>query len=92
MATRLKMSRATLYRRMEEGLPYLKIGGVRRFDELEVLIWLQTQGRQAGAGETILPVGDYRCACGWEGHLPEPRRVSRMRCPQCGAVGKVQAV
>lgn len=83
----LKISRATLYRLMEDGLPSIGTGRLRRFERDRVLRWW-------AAGETprdgqappppTLPPGRYAChACRVQGTLREPRPTPP-RCPRCG--------
>jgi excisionase family DNA binding protein len=40
-------SRATVYRLVEEGLPYVLVGDTRKFDLDEVLAWLKARTAQA---------------------------------------------
>ena len=86
----LGISRASVYRRMADGMPYLKVGSLTRFPKERVIAWLE--GRESGGEEEeILPVGDYRClSCGWVGHVECPSPLSQLWCPRCGTRGKVE--
>ena len=88
----LGISRASVYRRMADGMPYLKVGSLTRFSKRRVISWLE--GRELGEEEEeVLPVGDYRCAgCGWVGHLESPRALSQLWCPKCSTKGQVERV
>lgn len=59
----LKVSRATLYRLLEAGLPSIGTGRLRRFEREAVLRWFAGRGR--GEASAVLPDGKYRCdGCG----------------------------
>lgn len=45
MAEKLNISRATLYRLKDTGLPFVKVGGSIRFDEEKVLQWISEQNK-----------------------------------------------
>ena len=39
----LGISRSTVYRLMDKGMPYLKVGEVNRFPKDQVLVWLKEE-------------------------------------------------
>ncbi len=51
MARELSISRSTLDRLVNRGLPYIRVGDVRRFRTAEVMAWLEEQ--QAGRYEPV---------------------------------------
>ena len=96
LARRLNVSRASIYRRIEDGLPFLKIGGCTRFDEAAVLAWCrerQDSPAQDPEPDPLLPAGDYACRCGYTAHVPRAFRRSELTtpCPECGRVGAIRA-
>ena len=42
LAAKLKISKATLYREIKKGLPYVMVGDTKRFIEHEVMTWLKS--------------------------------------------------
>ena len=73
----LRISRATLYRFMDRGLPSLGQGRLRRFEREAVREWVETAGAEAEP-----PVVLYQCrGCGVriEDSNPEPLQA----CPRC---------
>ena len=102
----LGVSRSTIYRLIECGLPYLKVGYSTRYSEKDVLAWLEADTRADVAGarpqvpekgddaeDVILQVGDYRCiGCGWIGHVEKERPLSGILCPKCETKSKVERV
>ncbi len=43
----LGISRSTVYRLMDRGMPYLKVGAINRFSKDRVLVWLGGAARSA---------------------------------------------
>jgi len=39
----LKIGRSSLWRLRKEGLPYIKVGNLTRYDKDDVLVWLKSQ-------------------------------------------------
>lgn len=61
LRAKLKVSRATLYRLMAQGLPSVKLRHARRF------LW---RAVEAFVQKALLEPGDYRCGvCQWAGNL-----------------------
>ncbi len=46
LAERFRVSRATLYRWVDQGMPSEKIGGVRLFDPEKVEAWIANRARE----------------------------------------------
>lgn len=91
----LGVSRSTVYRLRQEGLPYLTVRGSLRFDRDQVLRYLSGDREEPvkEAPEVILQPGLYRCTrCGAMGGLNHPLPAYQMRCMTCGAVNEVQRV
>ena len=87
----LRVSRATVYRLKNKGLPYIKVGKSIRFSKERVEDWLYEQKKETEKAETILQVGDYRClGCGWVGHVERPRPLKEIWCRQCGKKRRVE--
>jgi excisionase family DNA binding protein len=93
----LRISRATAYRLLADGLPCIGAGRLRRFDREAVLRWWkgepETQRDRQGplqatppaAPSPLLASGVYECAaCHGRGTLREPLPAERVRCPRCG--------
>ena len=90
LSAALNVSRATIYRLIDQGLPSVRIGHARRFSWSAVEAWVQGLEEATDAARApslpspeILQPGDYQCvSCGWIGHVPTPcQRVGY--CPQC---------
>ncbi|MBT6396366.1 MAG: helix-turn-helix domain-containing protein [Nitrospinaceae bacterium] len=89
----LGISRSTIHRLMEVGLPCLKVGGQNRFPKEEVIEWLKEREEVAGVATAILPEGSYRCiSCGLVGNVNKPMSLSNLCCPQCGTQSQVERV
>jgi len=74
----LKVSRASLYRLMAKGLPFVTVGQHRRFLLRQVESWVR---------KDRLEPGDYRClVCQWVGHVEQPRAHYSIHCPHCQTV------
>jgi excisionase family DNA binding protein len=43
----LTISRSTLWRLRKEGLPYIKVGNLTRYDKDDVLAWLKSQRKSS---------------------------------------------
>lgn len=93
LCRRLSISRSSVYRHslLRYAIPF---GRCWRFNWGDVLTYLQRENASTppaeSVAETILPPGTYRCcACGFEGNLPGPLPLHRMRC-SCGRVGEVE--
>ncbi len=56
----LKISKTTLYRLLQKGLPSVGTGRLRRFEERAVRQWLETGEAQAPT-PTLMPPGYYEC-------------------------------
>jgi excisionase family DNA binding protein len=88
----LRISRSTIYRLLDEGLPCLKVGGQNRFPKEEVIEWLKER-EEVVSEATILTEGYYRCiSCGLVGNVNKPMPLSNLFCPQCGAQSQVERV
>ena len=88
----LGISRSTIYRLLDEGLPRLKVGGQNRFPKEEVIEWLKER-EEVVSEATILTEGYYRCiSCGLVGNVNKPMPLSNLFCPQCGAQSQVERV
>ncbi len=89
----LGVSRATIYRLKDKGLPYIKVGKLIRFSKERVIDWLYEQKKEAERLEVILQVGVYRCVeCGEKGSVTSPISLKEARCPQCQTRGRVELV
>jgi len=89
----LGISRSTIYRLMEDGLPYLKVRGQNRFPKEEVIEWFKERDESEREPPTMLPEGKYRClSCGLVGSVNKPMPLSNITCPQCGAESQVERV
>ena len=89
----LGISRSTIYRLLEAGLPCLKVGGQNRFHKEEVIEWLKEQDEAEKEILVLLPEGYYRClSCGFVGNVKQPMPLSNICCPQCGTESKVEKV
>mgnify|MGYP000730307534 CR=1 FL=1 len=63
------ISRSTIHRMMEEGLPCLKVGHQNRFPKEEVIEWLKERD-EVVSEITILTEGYYRCiSCSLVGNV-----------------------
>ena len=90
LSAALNVSRATIYRLINEGLPSVRIGHARRFPWSAVEAWVQeleeataTERAPSLPSPEMLQPGDYQCvSCGWIGHVPTPRQGVGY-CPQC---------
>ena len=51
LGTALAVSRATVYRLVEEGMPYVLVGDTRKFDTERVLAWLEAHTAERSRGE-----------------------------------------
>lgn len=95
----LQISRSTVHRWIEQGMPHVKAGAHNRFSRAEILAWLengqekndtQDNSKHTEEEEIIIQPGDYRCqGCGWGGHIQAPRPLSKIWCPRCHAVGQI---
>ncbi len=56
----LKISKTTLYRLLQKGLPSIGTGRLRRFEDRTVRQWLETGEAQA-ATPILMPPGYYEC-------------------------------
>lgn len=75
LSGKLNLSRATIYRLMDQGLPSLRIGHARRFLSRAVEAFMR--------GDRLEP-GDYRClVCQWVGHVAQRRYRYGVHCPNC---------
>lgn len=104
LSAKLNLSRATIYRLMDQGLPSVSIGHARRFSWPAVEAWLEGRdGTSMGASQVappllpprdeILQPGFARCtACVVVNRVAQaaPRRV--VQCGHCGRIGSLQAV
>lgn len=48
MAAYLNVSRGTIYRLLDDGLPCIRVGSHTRFDQAEVLAWLKAKQAREG--------------------------------------------
>ena len=88
----LRVSRSTISRLLEEGLPCLKVGHQNRFPKEEVIEWLKERDEVVSEA-TILTEGYYRCiSCGLVGNVNKPMPLSNLCCPQCGTQSQVEKV
>jgi excisionase family DNA binding protein len=88
----LGISRSTIYRLLDDGLPYLKVGGQNRFPKEEVIEWLKER-EEAVEPPEMLSEGSYRClSCGLVGNIKKPMLLSSLYCPQCGTQSQVEKV
>ena len=78
LQAKLHVSRATVYRLMSQGLPFVTVGQHRRF------LW---RAVESFLRKDRLTPGDYRClVCQWVGHVPESRSHYSIHCPNCQTV------
>ena len=101
LRAKLKVSRATLYRLMEQGLPSVKVGSARRFLWRAVEAWCEGQEvptTEADAGQPlsepdgVLLPGQYCCTeCGGVNRIVHPTLTRLLSCWQCGR-GPLNAV
>ena len=67
LSATLNLSRATIYRLIDQGLPSVKVGSARRFLWSAVEAWVEAQEgptmepERAEPPPTPLPPGEYRC-------------------------------
>jgi excisionase family DNA binding protein len=88
----LRVSRSTISRLLEEGLPCLKVGHQNRFPKEEVIEWLKERNEVVSEA-TILTEGYYRCiSCGLVGNVNKPMPLSNLCCPQCRTQSQVERV
>ena len=88
-----KISRATAYRLIKKGLPFIKIGKSIRFSKERVEDWLYEQKKKGERAEAILQVGVYRClACGNVGKLEKPISLKVVQCQKCGTKSQVELI
>ena len=88
----LRVSRSTISRLLEEGLPCLKVGHQNRFSKEEVIEWLKERDEVVSEA-TILTEGYYRCiSCGLVGNVNKPMPLSNLCCPQCRTQSQVERV
>jgi hypothetical protein len=78
----LKISRSTEHRLLKNGMPSMGGGRLRRYEEEAAVEWFAQYAHQS-TSMTLLPPGDYRCACGFEGTLE--KATSPGPCPRCGS-------
>ena len=89
LSAALNVSRATVYRLINEGLPSVRIGHARRFLWSAVEAWCEDQ--EAPSDGVLLP-GQYRCnECGGVNHILHPALRRLLCCWQCGR-GPLNAV
>ena len=78
----LSISRASVYRLMKQGLPYVKIGGSTRFIPGEVENWLR-RGDEAEYSKLV-----FVCIrCDWTDTLERNSVSSETVYPECGKIG-----
>jgi excisionase family DNA binding protein len=88
----LGVSRSTIYRLLDEGLPCLKVGGQNRFSKEEVIEWLE-EWDEVVSDAGILTEGSYKCiSCGLVGNVNKPMPLKNLCCPQCGTQSQVERV
>lgn len=91
LQARLRVSRATVFRWLTQGMPSVGTGRTRRFAWSEVVAW--RRGQWEAAREPLLPPGRYRCVCGWIGGISRAARLSEVGpCRRCGTRGRITAV
>jgi predicted DNA-binding transcriptional regulator AlpA len=91
LCTFLRLSRSSVWRLRQAGLPTLAVRGLLRFDRERVLAWLAEPAASAPA-DPLLPPGEYRCrGCGFTGMITQARPASTMRCA-CGSGSDVERV
>ncbi len=88
----LKISRTTLFRLLQKGLPSVGAGRLRRFELDTVLRWMNGRGSEADE-ITFMRPGIYRCAnpnnCGRSTYRPpiftfkDPIPGDKFYCPTC---------
>lgn len=95
----LHVSKSTLWRLRQDGLPYLTIRRQLRFDLAEVRQWLSERdkpeqegpSKEADAPEPIIRPGVYRCrSCGRVAEIQVPMPATRIMCVPCGAMSAVE--
>lgn len=75
LQAKLKISRAGVYRLMDQGLPFVTVGYHRRFLLRQAEAFLR---------KDMVEPGDYRClVCQWVGHIEQRRYRYGMHCPNC---------
>lgn len=94
LSAKLNLSRATIYRLMDQGLPSVKVGNARRFPLSAVEVWLESQevptsdasrGQPLSQPEGVLLPGHYRCNnCGGVNRIVHPTLQRLLCCWQCG--------
>jgi excisionase family DNA binding protein len=88
----LRVSKSTISRLLEEGLPCLKVGHQNRFPKEEVIEWLKERDEVVSEA-TILREGYYKCkSCGLVGNVNKPMPLSNLCCPQCRTQSQVERV
>jgi len=94
LAEKLNLSRATIYRLMDQGLPSVRVGHARRFLARAVEAWCEGQDMpttEADRDGVLLP-GQYRCQeCGGVNRIVHPTLRRLLCCWQCGR-GPLSAV
>lgn len=84
----LRISRSTLYRLKQAGMPCIGGGRLTRYDQETALEWFCTHAHQLHT-TTLLPPGEYACrTCSFTGIIAKPTRPGR--CPQCGSTALPQ--
>ncbi len=89
----LKISRTTLYRLLQKGLPSVGAGRLRRFELDTVLRWMNGRGSEADE-ITLMRAGIYHCVapairngfrqqCGWTVTFEQPVQADYLYCRQC---------
>jgi len=103
LSAKLNLSRATIYRLMDQGLPSVRIGHARRFLWRAVEAWCEGQEvptTEAERGQPqplsqpddVLLPGHYRChECGGVNRIVHPTLQRLLSCWQCGR-GPLNAV
>ncbi|MBI3458455.1 MAG: helix-turn-helix domain-containing protein [Candidatus Rokubacteria bacterium] len=88
LADALRVSRSTLWRLRQDGLPVLRVRGTMRFDLTEVKGWLAAADPKAQ-----LSPGRYRCRrCSYVGDVPASVARAEVRCPRCQVTGDLERV
>ena len=85
----LNVSRSTLSRMLDAGLPHVGEGRLRRFERDAVLQWYtgEADSEDTSAPDPVmLPAGLYACAgCGIQGAVRKPIRADQpLPCTACG--------
>ena len=101
LSATLNLSRATIYRLIDQGLPSVKVGSARRFLWSAVEAWVEAQegptteaecGQPLPQPDGVLLPGHYRCqACGGVNRIVHPTLRRLLCCWQCGR-GPLNAV